>query len=173
MTEARQILPGSEHAAPRGVQASGRVVGSDLITVSVYLRPEQSEPVAADAAPVVHSRATLRHVRDDAQAANIAAVTAFAAEAGLNVIEADAARRRVQLRGTASALEAAFGTELHRYERDGATYRGRLGTLSVPADVADSILAVLGLDTSPVATPKFVPHRGSTPPRGFLPTEVA
>ncbi|WP_375383626.1 protease pro-enzyme activation domain-containing protein [uncultured Sphingomonas sp.] len=173
MPETRHTLPGSEHAAPHGMQVSGRVAGNDLITVSVYLRPEETEPVAADAATAVHSRATLRQVRDEAQAANIAAVTAFAAKAGLDVTEVDAAQRRVQLRGSASALEAAFGTELHQYERDGATYRGREGTLSVPGNVAESILAVLGLDATPVATPKFVPHRGTTQPRGFLPTEVA
>jgi kumamolisin len=79
----------------------------------------------------------------------------------------------VQLRGLAPALEAAFATRLHAYESDGVTYRGREGPLSVPADVADSILAVLGLSTTPVATPKIVPHRGTTQPRGFLPTDVA
>ncbi len=173
MPVTRQTLPGSEHAAPHGMQAGGRVAGSDLITVSVYLRPEETGPVAADAATAVHSRAMLRQVRDKAQAANIAAVTAFAAQAGLDVIEVNAAQRRVQLRGPASALETAFGTQLHSYERGGVTYRGREGTLSVPGDVADSILAVLGLDATPVATPKFVPHRGTTQPRGFLPTEVA
>lgn len=173
MADPRQTLSGSQHAAPYDIKAQGRVAGKDLITVSIYLRPEATGLVSAEAATPVHSRATLRQVRDEAQAANIAAVTAFAGQAGLKVIEADATMRRVQVRGSASALEAAFGTELHQYERDGVTYRGREGTLSVPSDVADSILAVLGLDTTPVATPKFVPHRGTTQPRGFLPTEVA
>jgi kumamolisin len=53
------------------------------------------------------------------------------------------------------------------------SYHAREGELSAPADVADRVLAVLGLDTSPVATPKFVPHRGTPPLSGFLPTDVA
>ncbi|WP_375382821.1 protease pro-enzyme activation domain-containing protein [uncultured Sphingomonas sp.] len=173
MPEPRQTLPGSDRAAHHDMRAAGRVAGGDPITVSVYLRPESTGPVAAEAPAAVHSRATLRQVREEAQAANIAAVTAFAAAAGLDVIEVDAAQRRMQLRGSASAMEAAFGTELHHYERDGASYRGREGTLSLPADVAEHVLAVLGLDTTPVATAKFVPHRGTTQPTGFLPTEVA
>ena len=173
MTDTRQPLPGSRHSAPPGMQVAGRIAGDDLITVSIYLRPETTEPAAADAASPIHSRATMRQARDQAQAANIASVTAFAAQAGLDVVHVDAAQRRIQLRGPASALEAAFGTELHQYQHDGETYRGREGDLSVPTDVADCILAVLGLDTTPVATPKFVPHRGTTQPRGFLPTEVA
>ena len=173
MSNTRQTLPGSRHAAPQGMQDAGRVAGDDLITISIYLRPEETKPATAKAASPIHSRATLRQARDQAQAANIAAVTAFAAQAGLDVVDVDAAQRRIQLRGPASALEAAFETELHRYERDGAIYRGRDGDLSVPTEVADAILAVLGLDTTPVATPKFMPHRGATQPRGFLPTEVA
>ena len=70
-------------------------------------------------------------------------------------------------------MEKAFGTELHRYEGSGHVCRGRTGALHVPASLADRITAVLGLDTRPIATPKIVPHRGPTPPAGFLPTDVA
>jgi kumamolisin len=172
MSTTRQPIIGSEHLAPRDMKRTGSAGVDDLITVSVYLRPEADGlPLPADGA--FHTRATLRQMRHEAQAPNVAAVREFAEQAGLQVVEADTAKRLMKLRGPASALEAAFGTTLHLFEREGVTYRGREGGLSAPADVADRILAVLGLDTTPVATPKFVPHRGVNPPRGFLPTEVA
>jgi kumamolisin len=172
MSTTRQQIIGSEHQAPRDMTRKGPAAVDDPITVSVYLRPEAGglQPPADGA---FHTRATLRQTREEAQALNLAAVRAFAQQGGLEVVEENAAMRLVKLRGTAAALEAAFGTTLHLYEQAGVTYRGREGALSAPSDVADRILAVLGLDTTPVATPKFVPHRGVSPPRGFLPTEVA
>lgn len=149
----------------------GPVPSDTAITVSVHLRPAEEEPASGEGA--AHTRASLRSAREDAQAGNIAAVRAFAQGAKLEVVAVDPARRLVRLSGPAAAMEAAFGTTLHAYERDGVTFRGREGALSVPADLADRVLAVLGLDTTPIATPKIVPHRGTTTPRGFLPTEVA
>ena len=70
-------------------------------------------------------------------------------------------------------MEKAFGTELSHYEGGGQMCRARHGTLQVPATLVDRILAVLGLDTRPIATPKIVPHRGPVLPAGFLPTDVA
>ncbi len=174
MTDTHHPIAGSEHASPRGMQQTGRVDADEQITVSVYLRPEQeAAPDISGVGGTMHSRTTLRRSRERTQAANVAAVTAFAAASGLDVVETDAARRLIKLRGPAAAMEAAFDTALHRYERAGITYRGREGSLSVPDHLAPCVLAVLGLDTTPVATPKFVPHRGTLQPTGFLPTEVA
>ncbi|WEK42353.1 MAG: S53 family peptidase [Candidatus Sphingomonas colombiensis] len=168
MADNRQILVGSEHAAPRDMKAIGRVPGDEIITVSLYLKP-----TAQKGAPAVSSRAELRARREKDHAADFDAIAAFAHEAGLEVVAKDAARRLVQLRGKASVVEAAFGTELHHYAQKGKVYRGRTGPLLLPATVVGRVAAVLGLDTSPIATPKIVPHRGTTPPTGFLPTDVA
>jgi kumamolisin len=165
MADDRQILAGSALVAPRGMKAIGRVPGSEPITVSLYLKPK-GEGAAS-------SRAELRTQREDDHAADIDAVRSFARDAGLEVVVEDAARRLVQLRGDAAAMEAAFGTELHHYEHGGRVCRGRHGSLHLPAAVAGHIAAVLGLDTRPIATPKIVPHHGSTPPAGFLPTDIA
>ncbi|WP_267389251.1 S53 family peptidase [Sphingomonas sp. GC_Shp_3] len=172
MSTTRQPIIGSERLAPRNMTRTGPTAVDEAIAVSVYLRPEVGDPPAA-ADGTFHTRATLRQTREATQASNLVAVRAFAEQAGLEVVAEDAARRLVKLRGTAAVIEAAFGTKLHLYEHEGVTYREREGALSAPADVADRVLAVLGLDTTPVATPKFVPHRGANPPSGFLPTEVA
>jgi kumamolisin len=166
MADDRQILAGSEHAAPRGMKAIGRVPGDEPITVSLYLTPRGQ-------APTTCSRQELRGQREKDHAPDLEAVRAFARDAGLEIVTEDAARRLVQLRGPAAAIEQAFATELHHYEKDGAMCRGRQGALHLPSHVAGSVAAVLGLDTSPIATPKFVPHQGPTPPPGFLPTDIA
>ena len=168
MVEDRQILAGSEHPAPRGMKAIGRVPGDEPITISLYLKPKEQQ-----AAPSTCSRAELGAQREKDHATDLDAIRAFAKDAGLEVVTEDAARRLVQLRGQAAAIEAAFGTELHHYERGGMVCRGRHGALHMPDKVVGCVAAVLGLDTTPIATPKFVPHRGPMPPTGFLPTDVA
>lgn len=162
-----QILAGSEHSAPRGMKAFGRVPGDEPITIGLYLKPK------GQAVPNSFSRVDLRAQHEKDHAADIDAVRAFAKDSGLDIIVEDAARRLVQLRGPAAAVESAFGTELHHYEQGGKVCRGRRGSLHLPNEVAGCVAAVLGLDTSPIATPKFVPHRGPTPPAGFLPTDIA
>ena len=83
-------------------------------------------------------------------------IAAFANAHGLTVAERHSGRRLVSLSGPLRALEAAFGTELHMYDHPKGRLRARAGTLSAPAEVADVVEAVLGLDQRPVATPKSV-----------------
>jgi kumamolisin len=172
MPNSAHILPGSEHRAARHLRRIGRVPDGEPVIVSVHLAPEITLMVAVPEGPA-HSRASLRSARDNAQSQNVAAVRAFAADAGLEVVDADPALRLIRLSGSALAMEAAFGTTLHAYEGDGGTFRGREGHLTIPTDLVDRVIAVLGLDTTPIATAKIVPHRGDTPPAGFLPTDVA
>ena len=174
MTDLRQ-LPGSVHAAPQGMRAVGPVPGDEPITVSVYLKAAAAGPVpAVPEMPVkVVSRSRLRAARQASHKGDIELVSAFAADHRLEVAHVDAARRLIQLRGRAADIETAFGTKLHHYEHDGVVVRGRSGGLHLPAPLADRVDAVLGLDTSPIATPKFVPHAGTRVPVSFLPTEVA
>jgi kumamolisin len=166
MAEDRQILTGSEHDAPRDMKAIGRVPGDEPITVSLYLKPRGAPAKAC-------SREELHRQREKDHAPDLDAIRAFAHDAGLEIVTEAPTRRLVQLRGPAAAIEQAFGTELHHYEHDGAVCRGRRGPLHLPAPVVGRVAAVLGLDTSPIATPKFVPHRSPTPPAGFLPTDIA
>lgn len=166
MVKQMQPLPGSHRNPPGGMRPAGRIARDEQIAVSLYLKPVEEAPAFTDRASLLASR-RVEHGGD------MAAVASFAATYGLKVADSDPARRLVRLTGTAAALEKAFGTQLHRYEGQGQTCRGRHGTLQVPADLVDRITAILGLDTRRIATPKIVPHRGPTPPAGFLPTDVA
>jgi kumamolisin len=173
MTVQRHELAGSLRPASEKLESLGRVSNDEIITVSVYLKPGGDTPGAMAAHDIAQGRAALRQARQSAHADDFAAISGFAAEAGLDVIETDATRRLVKLQGSVSALEQAFGTELHRVEVDGKMCRARTGALHLPVEIADRVVAVLGLDTRPVATPKIVPHRGKIEPSGFLPNEVA
>jgi kumamolisin len=157
------------------MRAIGRVPGEETLTLSVYLKDRSGIAAQHDAGPALdrQTRASLREARKSDHAADIDALQAFASEHDLKVTQFDPARRLVQLSGTTSAIERAFGTELHHYEAYGQTCRVRTGALHVPEDVAGRIDAVLGLDTRPFATPKIVPHKNGPPPKGFLPTDVA
>ena len=172
MSQQMTPVPGSHRTAPHGMTPMGRIDGDAPITVSLYLRPT-STPAAMTSSGSFADRAELAVRRMADHGADIAAVTAFAAASDLKVEEIDAARRLIRLTGRAAAMETAFGTQLHRYDGNGVSYRIREGMVTVPADVAGCVVAVLGLDTRPAATPKFVPHRGPTPPAGFRPTDVA
>ena len=87
--------------------------------------------------------------------ADLAKVEAFAKAHGLIVVESSPARRSVFLSGTAEQFAAAFGTSIEQYETDGGTYRGRTGPLTVPAELADVVEGVFGIDDRPVARPHF------------------
>jgi kumamolisin len=78
-------------------------------------------------------------------------VAAFAQQYGLQVVERNPARRTLRLRGTLGALTEAFGVSLKRYRAGEVTYRGRSGAVTLPSELENVVVAVLGLDTRPQA----------------------
>jgi kumamolisin len=144
-------LPGSERQPPEG-RLLGAVDPNERVEVSVYLRPRS--PIAPSTGEALsRSEYAASH---GAHPEDLAAVEAFAAETGLEVVESDPARRLVVLAGPVAVLSRAFGVELQRYEAAGAVFRGRTGSLMVPAELKDVLVAVLGLDDRPQAEPHFV-----------------
>ncbi len=108
---------------------------------------------------------------------DLAAIEGFAAAHGLRVRQASAGRRSVVVAGPARRMEAAFSTQLARYDSPAGEYRGRSGHLHVPASVAPAIEAVLGLDDRPQASTahRTVPHERVEAARltSFTPPRVA
>ena len=145
----RKTVPGSERRLVPGHRRVGDVDGAAEIEVTVYLRAG----VGGD---------------DDLEA-----VAEFASERGLEVVSAQRPRRAVRLRGTVDAVAAAFEAQPRGiYEHpSGARYRGREGTLTVPAELDGLVTSVLGIDDRPQARPKirFAPHAA----RSYTPVEVA
>ena len=159
----RHTLPGSERRAVPGARAARAALTDERIEVSVRLRPRPGRKDLDDGGALADQRPGQRRylsrdeyaARHGAAPADIAKVKAFAKAHQLVVVDTNAARRTVILSGTAATLGEAFGTTLRQFEYEGGTYRGRTGSLSVPADLAGVVEGVFGLDNRPQASPHF------------------
>lgn len=132
----RVPVPGSERAPLPGARAIGPVDPNQSFEVSVVVRRRPGAEYGADPA-------------------DLAQVEAFAREHDLAVVESSQPRRTVVLSGRAEDLMNAFSVQLARYEHAGGEYRGRTGAVHVPAELADVVEGVFGLDDRPQARPHF------------------
>ncbi len=163
MTDAQPTVPvpGSQRHPLPGAHRVGDPDPADTVHVTVVVRPEGADGSAAQA---------------DADL-----VVAFAEQSGLEVVGSSLPARSVRLRGDVTAMNEAFGVRLGLYRVDELTYRGRVGSVHLPAELADVVVAVLGLDARPQATTHFRFAPGYAPdsiePRarvsGFTPQQVA
>jgi kumamolisin len=180
-------VPGSTRAPVPGARAVRPTAPKERVEVTVRLRPRSSGrklPTAEEigALPPKErtylSRQELESVRS-ADPKDIAKVKAFARQHRLKVVESDPARRSVLLSGSAADISAAFGVKLMHYESPQGPYRGRIGQVHVPADLAPIVEAVFGLDNRRQARPHFVNRSGTgsfvraITPGGYTPLEVA
>lgn len=146
-----------------GAPAVGPVPNDERFEVTVRVRrktPLQSSAAngfQADQLPSKRSYMTREQyaASHGSDPADLAKVEAFAQAHGLVVVERSPARRSVLLSGTAANFAAAFGATIEQYEHDGGTYRGRTSALTVPAELADIVEGVFGIDDRPVAKPHF------------------
>ncbi len=81
-------------------------------------------------------------------------------------------RRAASFSTTVESLSKAFGVRLAHYEYPQGSYRGRVGPLQVPEELAGAIVAILGLDDRPQAKPHFR-RSASRGPSGYTPSQVA
>src|ERR1700756_5213128 len=120
MTESREVLPGSRKSPAAGARLIGRTDPNQPMHVTVVLNRANDVP---DDVLRLHSL-TRPHDRPrpdpgtlwpkyGATPESIAAIKEFAARHDLSVTNVDAARRVVELSGTAANMEQAFGTQLH------------------------------------------------------------
>ncbi len=156
--EERITLAGSEKKLLPGAQPIGAVDPNEAVRVTVVLRRRGADPVTGNGtertAYLSHEQLKEQH---GATPKDIELVEKFAHEYELAVVESSVQKRRVILTGTAAAMQKAFETELTCYKIEDGTqeFRGRHGTLSIPAGLGNIVVAVLGMDTRPVAEPHF------------------
>ncbi len=83
--------------------------------------------------------------------------------------------RSVKLTGTLEALSAAFSASVSNYELPDKklTFRGRTGSIHIPVELEPEIVAVLGLDTRPVAKSHHRVAKHATPSGALSPVQVA
>jgi kumamolisin len=157
-------VPGSERSALPGARAVGAPHPKERIEVTVYVRPRTGitnlrhllavEKLGAIPLP------KRRHMTHEEFAAfygadprDLGKIEEFALGHGLTVTEVSVPKRSVVLAGTIAAFCHAFGVALATYEYWGGTYRGRVGPVHIPAQLADVVQGVFGLDDRPQAKP--------------------
>lgn len=163
----RHIIPGSDKKALPGAKAVGPARADERIEVTLRLRAKTSlQALAATGVTDDVHPAQRRYLSREEFAASHSAdtsdidkIAAFAQSHQLSVVSSNAARRSVVLAGDTTSMNAAFGVDLQEYEHAGGTYRGRTGTISVPADLAGIVEGVFGLDNRPAADPHFQRHQ--------------
>lgn len=152
---ARVVLPASLKSAPKNAKPAGKVPPEERLQVTVRLRRKPSART-----PKVEGKPLTRDEFRNAYGADpsdIEKVEDFANEHGLDVVQTSIAQRAVKLSGTVKAMQAAFGVQFKAYQipKTKRTFRGRIGTISVPKDLANIVEGVFGLDNRPQAVPHF------------------
>jgi kumamolisin len=181
-SSAHRLLQGSEHPQPRGFKKLQPTDGAQELTVTLMLRRHLGhtlvKPEEVKARPASRpTREAFAKARGAAQN-EIDAVVNFAREAGLQIVEADAARRSVIVHGSAAAISKAFAVQLNNYQYARGTYRSHDGPVNVPASIADYVEAVVGLTDREVeakhwAAPSAVQQGVSADPPNTVPLTPA
>jgi kumamolisin len=173
-------LKGSEREAVKGARALAPTDPTEHIEVTILVRRRARQDLATRVSAMASGRAPGPLLSRDefakrhgADAADIAAVRAFAAAHGLAVEQEDVARRTVVLSGTVAQFNAAFGVQLRQMSHAKGSYRGRTGPILLPADLVDIVEAVLGLDSRPQASPQCRIRHPAASGAAFTPIQVA
>ena len=152
----RTVLPGSEKAPFVQTDVEKPAPPSTRITVSVIVK--RKAPLKSTNRTgkerLTHAQYRQQHASDPNA---VKLVRAFAKEYDLKVAPDTPGpeRRTIKLTGTIASMQKAFGVSLVHKTVDGATYRVREGSITLPSELVGPVEAVLGLDDRPQAQPHF------------------
>jgi kumamolisin len=176
------LISGSERTPAAKSRIIGEVDPKDLLIVTVRVRRpaassklrtqavESSRHLPRDRSYLSRGEFTAKHGAD---LADLEKIGAFAHEHSLAVVESSRAKRAVKLSGTVEALTDAFKVELHRYKKAGlGDYRGRVGSISVPVELAEIVVGVHGFDNRPVARPHYRRREKSRAAKSVAPRDA-
>jgi len=165
-------LTGSTRRPLPGVETLGPVTPDERVEATLVLRRRAALP------------AGLRLTRDElaerygADPSAVDAVTSTLRERGVEILGADPASRRIRVAGPAALLATTFGTTLTRVRRTDATgaqveHRYRQGELSLPDELADAVVAVLGLDDRAQANSRLRIAAAADVSTSYTPVQLA
>jgi kumamolisin len=151
-------LSHSEHLHPAGYEQLGIAAAGEEITATLILRRNpNSEPMKGLDYFQHTPLSGIRHIAHKdfaathgASPAELQKVVDFANAHDLQVLDANAARRSVVVRGTADQINKAFAIQLHEYRSPFGNYHGHEGHPSLPADISNIVELIVGLDNRPV-----------------------
>ena len=149
----KQPITSPEAQPVRLFAASSSAPSTGRITVSVLVKPRQpiaTRTLGKSGSRMSRAQFAAAHGPDPA---SVKLVKAFAAEYGLTVDTTAGGPTTLQLTGSQSAMQKAFGVDLKPHTMDDRTYRVREGFIYIPQALTGHVLAVLGLDNRPQAQP--------------------
>ncbi len=159
---ARRPLKGSERSPLPNSRALGPADPAERLEVTVVLRGSDRQGLQERLQKLAQGERSAGHLsradfarRHGASRADLDAVREFAEAHGLAVVQEHAGRRSIVLSGTVAQFNDAFAVEMQHFSHPGGTYRGRSGTLQIPAELDGIIEAVMGLDNRPQARAHF------------------
>jgi kumamolisin len=149
----RVELAGSERRLARGASLGEATPAGEEFEVLVKVRRRKPLPPLPPlpGRHMTHAEYAANHGADPD---DLKAIEAFARQFHLRVQEVLPVERSVMLGGTAADYSQAFGVELRTHQfANGRAYRGREGTISIPAELEGIVRGVFGLDNRRVAWP--------------------
>lgn len=167
-----KAVPNTKPAWTAHAQTLGRANGHARVTARVYLAPRgglaavraAAQAMATPGNAAYHKFLTPAQYRSrfGTTTATVHAVESWLSSAGLRVTGVGAQNRYVAIAGTVAQAEHAFGTSLRRYRHSGQTVQAPATAVTVPGNLAGTVLTVTGLDTT---TRKMTP--AVKPPAGY------
>jgi kumamolisin len=155
------VLPGSKRGKDAGASRVRDVDPKEKIVVTIGLAgpklPEANEYVGQTLSPEEFAEKFAANQEDANKVAK--SLKKF----GLKVEEVSLEARSMRVSGTAAAMEAAFkpGMVIMRSAGQGE-YRGRQGTLMIPAELKGIVTGIFGLDQRRMARRKFAAAASQT-----------
>ena len=173
-----RALEGSERQLRAGARRIAAADPNEILSVSVRVRRRADAPpfpdlAALSSAPLGERKYLSREDLAKQYGAfneDLDAIEEFGRANGLEVVEANAARRTVVLKGTVAQMTKAFAVDLAMYETAEEKYRGREGKIYVPASIAEIVEGVFGLDNRKMAKPNISVKKKLTPGGSGQPT---
>jgi kumamolisin len=170
MAAAKKVaIPGSQKIPLPGAKAIAPAPSDERLEVTIRLRPKTPLPdaremLALSETPIPILTHDQYEKKYGSLEADIALIRKFARAHNLIVVRESPARRSVMLSGTVADFNKAFEVNLKTYEYPAGTYRGRTGSIHIPAGLSKIVEGVFGLDNRPVATRHGVLRRESAAP---------
>jgi subtilase family serine protease len=156
----RQAIPNTRPGWLGHATNLGHAPAGASVSARIYLTPNGGMAQLKQFAQAVSTpgNAQFRHFLKPSQyfqrfgttAGTVSTVESWLTGAGLHVAGVEAHNRWVDVSGDVAHAEAAFGVSIDKYRHNGETVQAPTSALSAPAGVASSVLAVSGVDTTPM-----------------------
>jgi kumamolisin len=151
-------LPGSKRTLLPHSRPAGPVDRSQTESITIRVRSvgdmqELEKRVYEEAQRPLNDRTHISHAEYEkihgASAEDLDRVEQFAQEHNLMVVHRNAAERSIVLKGALGDLLNAFPAQLNMFHHANGTYRGRVGEIHLPQELAEIVTGVFGYDTRP------------------------